>query len=227
MAKKRGKIATGKHRRHTISILHSSQHSLVEREIERLSSGDVFCIADFNDIGSDKTISKILARLCKEGKCNKILPGVYCKPGAIEPSAPDMAKAIARSNAWQVAPCGDTALHLIGLGEEPTIWTYITDGKYRSYCIGKITITFKHATKKVFSEISDDTVQFVQILSAFRDKCKVRIPGKAQIERLIQHIDTYFSKAQKERIAKESGKLSAWFRKIADLSFKTPAREHK
>ena len=77
-----------------------------------------------------------LSRLVQSGTLRRILKGVYEKPKysklldeyvAADPEA--VANALARSYHWTIAPCGNTALNLLGLSTQVTaVWSYISDG---------------------------------------------------------------------------------------------------
>lgn len=62
--------------------------------------------------------------------------GVYYYPRYSEliqeyetPSPNKVTEAIARKFNWTIAPCGDTALNMLGLATQvPAKWSYISDG---------------------------------------------------------------------------------------------------
>ena len=91
--------------------------------------------------------------MAETGSIRRILRGVYDRPRYIEllqewaaPKMEEAAKAIARNFGWTIVPCGDTVLNLLGLSTQvPAVWSYISNGPYRSYQIGKTDLEFKHA----------------------------------------------------------------------------------
>ena len=105
------------------------------------ADGSVFTSSDFADIADTGTIRQSLNRLVQEKILRRILRGVFEKPKyskllgeyvAVSPDA--VAQALARSYHWTIAPCGDTALNLLGLSDQVTaVWSYISDGPYKTY----------------------------------------------------------------------------------------------
>ena len=95
-------------------------------------------------------------RLVNAGTLKRILQGIYEKPKysklldeyvAADPNA--IAKALARCYHWTIAPCGNTALNLLGLSTQVTaVWSYISDGPYKAYEWNSTKLEFKHRTNK-------------------------------------------------------------------------------
>lgn len=70
-------------------------------------------------------------------------------------SVDEVADAIARKYNWTIAPSGNTALNLLGLSTQvPAKWTYISDGRYASFNVGKARIEFKHRNNGDISNMS-------------------------------------------------------------------------
>ena len=113
----------------------------IRERVLSLEDGTVFVTSDFADIADTSTIRQSLSRLVQSGTLRRILKGVYEKPKysklldeyvAADPEA--VANALARSYHWTIAPCGNTALNLLGLSTQVTaVWSYISDGPY--FCI--------------------------------------------------------------------------------------------
>ena len=78
-----------------------------------------------------------------------------------------VAKAIARNFGWNIAPCGDTALNLLGLSTQvPAVWQYVSDGPYREYTVGNLQLKFKHTSNKDLAGQSYITALITQALKA-------------------------------------------------------------
>ena len=84
--------------------------------------GSVFVNSDFADIADNNTIKQSINRLIQEGVLRRVIRGVFEKPkfskllGEYVAADPDaVAKALARCYHWTIAPCGDTALNMLGL----------------------------------------------------------------------------------------------------------------
>ena len=190
---------------------HSRQKQL-EYEIHAMPSGSVFGIADFLEIATPKTVSKMLARLEGENGIERVLRGIYWKPDGIHTSPdPDrVAKALARENAWQLVPCGETALHLFGLEEKrPKEWTYVTDGTYRSYSYDGKKISFLHTTGKILTTMSAKTALLVQVLKAY---------GKEHVtDEIMTRIASCLNFEDAKHIWEESRHTTEW---IANVIFR-------
>ena len=99
----------------------------IQERIGAAAEGTVFVNSDFADIADTGTIRRNLNRLTQAGTLRRILKGVYEKPEysemlkeyvAADPEA--VAKALARNYHWTIAPCGNTALNLLGLSTQVT-----------------------------------------------------------------------------------------------------------
>ena len=112
----------------------------IQEQIKAAAEGTIFISSDFADIADTETIRRNLNRLTQAGMLRRILKGVYEKPKysklldeyvAADPEA--VANALARSYHWTIAPCGNTALNLLGLSTQVTaVWSYISDLLCRS-----------------------------------------------------------------------------------------------
>ena len=112
----------------------------IRERILSAEEGSVFSTSDFADIADTNTVRSALYRLIQDGILRRILNGVYEKPKysklldeyvAADPEA--VANALARSYHWTIAPCGNTALNLLGLSTQVTaVWSYISDGPYKT-----------------------------------------------------------------------------------------------
>jgi len=83
------------------------------------------------------------------------------------PTLFEIAQAISEKEQAHVMPSGMTALNKLGLSTQvPMNAVYITDGTPRKIKIGDQTITFKHATPKMFAYKS---VLFPLVVSAMKE----------------------------------------------------------
>lgn len=146
----------------------------IEDRIMSASAGATFITSDFLDIADTPAVNKALSRLAENGKIRRIIRGVYDCPRFSnllqEYEAPNMeqvAKAIARNFGWHIAPCGDTALNLLGLSTQvPAVWQYVSDGPYREYTISNLQLKFKHTSNKDLAGQSYMTALITQALKA-------------------------------------------------------------
>ena len=134
------------------------------------------------------------------------------------PYALNIAKAIARNYGWTIAPCGETALFLTGMVEEPPAeWTYISDGTYQAYNAGGIKLVFKHTVgKNELSGVHELTALYIQALRAI---------GKTNITSdIIRTMAKKVKYSDRPKIIHGTQRITAWVRarlnEIYDESFK-------
>lgn len=145
---------------------------LIRERIDAEKEGTVFVCCDFADIADTETIRRTLNRFTQAGTLRRILKGVYEKPEysrllqeyvAADPGA--VANALARNYHWTIAPCGNTALNLLGLSTQVTaVWSYISDGPYRTYAWNNTRLEFKHRTNREITGLSYMTALVIQAL---------------------------------------------------------------
>lgn len=182
----------------------------IRGNIERAEAGLVFVSTDFTDITDKKTVNMGLIRLADEGLIKKILFGVYYKPEfsdllgeTVAPSPNKVAHALARNFGWTIAPCGDTALNLLGLSTQVSSqWVYVSDGAYKEYSFDNTVIKFKRTTNKEISKLSYKTALTIQALKAL---------GKDNVsEQIICRLKKALSEEDKEKMLTEAKSATSW-----------------
>ncbi len=191
----------------------------IRERIVTAEGGTVFIASDFADIADTTTIRQSLKRLTGEGLLRRIVNGIYEKPKyskllneyvAADPDA--VAKALARSYHWTIAPCGNTALNLLGLSTQVTaVWSYISDGPYKTYEWNSTKIEFKHRTNKEITGLSYITSLVIQALKTL---------GKTNVKpEIISTLSDKLTEGDKEAMLKEAAESTDWvydtIRKIA------------
>lgn len=191
----------------------------IRKRILAANEGSIFAASDFADIADTNTVRSALYRLVQEGSLRRILNGIYEKPKyskllneyvAADPEA--VAKALARSYHWTIAPCGNTALNLLGLSTQVTaVWSYISDGPYKTYEWDSTKIEFKHRTNKEITGLSYMTSLVIQALKTL---------GKTNVTPEIIHtLSGKLTDSDKEAMLKEATESTDWvydtIRKIA------------
>lgn len=172
--------------------------------------GAVFVAPDFADIADTATIRQGLKRLYQSGIICRIIRGVYEKPKysklldeyvAADPDA--VAKALARCYHWTIAPCGNTALNLLGLSTQVTaVWSYISDGPYKTYEWNSTKLEFKHRTNKEITGLSYMTSLVIQALKTL---------GRTNVTpEIIQTLSEKLSEAEKQACLKEATESTDW-----------------
>ena len=184
--------------------------SNIRDRITRSKEGTIFVPSDFKDITERITIKVALSRLCDEQIIRRIMRGVYERPeyssllqDFVVPSPNKIAQAIARNYGWTIVPCGDTALNLLGLSTQvPNVWSYVSDGPYKSYGFDGIHLKFKHTTNKEITGISYKTALVIQALKTL---------GNEKIdEKIILKLSKGLSDDEKATLLSESQYATSW-----------------
>ena len=182
----------------------------IRERIGASAGGTVFVNSDFADIADTETIRRNLNRLAQAGTLRRILKGVYEKPEysqmlkeyvAADPDA--VAKALARSYHWTIAPCGNTALNLLGLSTQVTaMWSYISDGPYKTYEWNSTKLEFKHRTNKEITGLSYMTILVIQALKTL---------GKTNVtSKTVQVLKSRLDEGDKAAMLKEAAESTDW-----------------
>ncbi len=182
----------------------------IRERIEEAKEGMLFIHADFVDVAYAETIRRTLNRLVERQVLRRVMNGIYEKPRyssllkeyvATDPH--EVAKTLARNYHWSIAPDGSTALNLLGLSPQVTaVWSYRSDGPYRTYQLNHQQIVFKHRTNKEIAGLSDTTALVVQALKAL---------GRESIDAaVIAAISARLSEKDKETMLEEASESTDW-----------------
>ena len=182
----------------------------IRARILAAEDGAVFVAPDFADIADTATIRQGLKRLYQSGIIRRIIRGIYEKPKysklldeyvAADPDA--VAKALARCYHWTIAPGGNTALNLLGLSTQVTaVWSYISDGPYKTYEWNSTKLEFKHRTNKEITGLSYMTSLVIQALKTL---------GRTNVTpEIIQTLSEKLSEAEKQACLKEATESTDW-----------------
>jgi len=182
----------------------------IKRRILDAEEGSIFVTSDFTDIATTTTVRKCLGRQVEEKNIRRIIDGVYEKPvysnllKEYVPANPErVAYAIARGFHWTIAPCGDVALNKLGLSTQvPVVWSYISDGPYKTYEWNSTKLEFKHRTNKEITGLSYMTSLVIQALKTL---------GKKNVTpEVIQTLSTKLSFSEKQACLKEATESTDW-----------------
>ena len=182
----------------------------IQERIGNAVDGTIFVNSDFTDIAGQETVRRTLNRLTQAGRLRRILKGVYEKPKysklldeyvAADPDA--VAKALARCYHWTIAPCGNTALNLLGLSTQVTaVWSYISDGPYKTYEWNSTKLEFKHRTNKEITGLSYMTSLVIQALKTL---------GRTNVTpEIIQTLSKKLSENEKQACLREATESTDW-----------------
>ena len=182
----------------------------IRDRITNAPEGSVFVNSDFADIADNNTIKQSMNRLTQEGILRRVIRGVFDKPKyskllaeyvAVDPDA--VAKALARCYHWTIAPCGDTALNMLGLSTQVTaVWSYISDGPYKTYEWNSTKLEFKHRTNKEITGLSYMTSLVIQALKTL---------GRSNVTpEVIQMLSEKLTDKDKQACLKEATESTDW-----------------
>lgn len=182
----------------------------IQLRIHESPEGSIFVNSDFADIAGTETIRRNLNRLTQGGILRRIINGIYEKPKysklldeyvAADPAA--VAQALARSYHWTIAPCGNTALNLLGLSSQVTaVWSYISNEPYKTYEWNSTKLEFKHRTNKEITGLSYMTSLVIQALKTLgRDNVTSEV---------IQLLSKKLTDTDKELCLKEATEATDW-----------------
>lgn len=182
----------------------------IRERILDAEDGTVFASSDFADIADMTTIRKSLQRLTQNGILRRVLKGIFEKPKysnllkeyvAADPH--EVAKALARSYHWTIAPCGNTALNQLGLSTQVTaVWSYVSDGPYKTYEWNSTKLEFKHRTNREITGLSYMTRLVIQALKTL---------GRTNVTtEIIEILSVKLSEEDKNAMLKEATESTDW-----------------
>lgn len=187
-----------------------TSYAKISEIISQAKPAGVFVASDFSHIAPINTVRQCLSRLEKSQQLVRIMRGVYYQPAysellqEYEASSPHhVAMALARNFGWAIAPSGAAALNMFGLSTQvPAHWSYVSDGPYRSFSFGNITIEFKHCSSKEISGMSHKTALVIQAIKAL---------GKENIDKEnLQRIRRTLSVEERVALIEEAKRTTAW-----------------
>ena len=114
-----------------------------------------------------------------------------------------VAKALACSCHWTIAPCGNTVLDLLALSTQVTaVWSYISDEPYKSYGWKNTKLEFKHRTNKEITGLSYTTIFVIQSLKTL---------GAANVtSEIVETLSTKLSEADTAAMFNEAMENTDW-----------------
>lgn len=193
----------------------SGGDSIAARIGERLargakaSPGRVYTPFDFLDLGTPHSVGMALMRLVRAGGLRHLARGLYDVPrshpllGVLQPSADEIAQALARRDGASVQPAEAMAANLLGLSEQvPARAVYETDGPSRTVKAGSVVVQLKkRPARKVRSAAPMSSLVFGGLRSVGKDNVD---------ERRVAHLRTTLSKADRARLLEDLPLAPAW-----------------
>lgn len=128
--------------------------TLADQIMERASTlpeGTLIAAKALLHLGSRAAVDQALSRLVRRGRLLRAGRGVYMRPlesrfGARTPSIEKVVRAVSEQRGEVVASNGAAAANALGLTTQvPIRMVYLTNGKSRTFSVGKQTVEFQHA----------------------------------------------------------------------------------
>ena len=175
----------------------------------KASPGRVFTPFDFIDLGTPHSVGMALMRLVRAGGLRHLARGLYDVPrshpllGVLQPSADEIAQALARRDGASVQPSEAMAANLLGLSEQvPARPVYETDGPSRTVKAGSVVVQLKkRPARKVRSAAPMSSLVFAGLRSVGKDNID---------ERRVAHLRTTLSTADRARLLQDLPLAPAW-----------------
>ena len=186
------------------------------KRIKKCGRGNLLFASDFVRYGEQKSVSKALERMQKDGTILRISHGIYYYPkidkvlglGVLYPTLEDIAEGIAKRDKARIAPTGLYALNRLGFSTQiPMNVVYLTDGFNRKIKLYNGTsIQFKHAATKNFAFHS----QLAMLLTfAYKELGKDGITPE-----ILSHTKELLAKENRQVIEQDYKLMPAWVSSI-------------
>jgi len=161
-------------------------------KIKKARGGSLFFIEDFLQFGSAKAVGKALERLVQREEISRVARGIYARLkthetfGQIQPTAEEIALAIAKRDKARIIPTGSLALNALGLSTQvPMNIVYLTDGSARTIKVGKRTIKFKKSSPRYLSTQGEISSLVIQALKEIGKD----MATDEEIEKILKHLE--------------------------------------
>lgn len=202
----------------------------ISRRIARASAAKparVYTPFDFLDLGTPHSVGMALMRLMRSGAVRRLSRGLYDVPrrhpllGELQPTADEIAQALARRDGASVQPSEAMAANLLGLSEQvPARAVYETDGPSRAVRVGGLTVQLKKRPARQVRSVSPMSHLVIAAL---------RSVGKAQVgPARIAHLQQKLSPRDRAQLLKDLPLAPAWMhphlRFIANAETATPVK---
>ena len=164
---------------------------------------------DFLDLGSPHSVGMALLRQMRSGALRRLSRGLYDVPrrhpllGELQPTADEIAQALARRDGASVQPAEAMAANLLNLSEQvPARAVYETDGPSRTVQVGALTVQLNNRPpRQVRSASSMSHLVFAALRSV----------GKAQVNPdRIGHLRKTLSAKDRKQLLKDLPLAPAW-----------------
>lgn len=190
-----------------------SAAQLVKSEINHMRTGAPFTISAFHHLGTTENIRKILERLVKSGKIQRLARGFFAKPKKIKhvgetlPSIQETIKAIAKVRGEVIVPHGAEAARQLHLTTQaPLKMMLYTTGYSRKIKIRNRTVVLRHISPRKL--VAPGTITCTVILALW-------YLGKNEVTTAtIEKINQQLSSQEFNTVLQYTQSMPAWMAKI-------------
>ena len=184
--------------------------------IKKCGRGNLLFASDFIRYGEQKSVSKALERMMKEGTILRISHGIYYYPkidkklglGVLYPTLEAIAEGVAKRDKARIVPTGLYALNRLGFSTQiPMNIQYLTDGSNRKLMLyNGATIEFKHTAPKNLAFNS----QLAMLLTfAFKSLGKNNVTDE-----ILAHTKELLAKDKSQGVKQDYKLMPAWVSSI-------------
>jgi hypothetical protein len=190
-----------------------STDSKILRRVYGHGHGWVFTPNHFKDLGSRDAVASALKRHKRAGLIRQLGRGLYDYPksdpqlGILQPSADQLARAIAGREAARLQPTGAYAANLLGLSTQvPVKITWLTDAPSRTVRVGERQIILRRTTPRNLANAGKISGLIIQAL---------RYLGQKHVDQqVVAQLDMMLDEQSRKQLAKSIHYAPAW---IADI----------
>lgn len=193
-----------------------SIESKILNKIKKRGRGRMLFASDFVAYGEQKSISKALERMTKDGTILRLSHGIYYYPkidkvlglGVLYPTLEDIAESIAKRDKARIVPTGLYALNRLGFSTQiPMNVVYLTDGFNRKITLyNGSSIQFKRTAPRNFAFHSQ-----LAMLLTFAYKTLGRESITSDI---LAHTKELLAKENRKQIEQDYSLMPAWVSSI-------------
>ena len=185
----------------------------------------VYTPFDFLDLGTPHSVGMALMRQVRGGALRRLSRGLYDVPrrhpllGELQPTADEIAQALARRDGASVRPAEATAANLLNMSEQvPARAVYETDGPSRMVRVGSFTVQLKNRPPR---QVRAASPMSHLVFAAMRSVGKVHVnPAR------VGHLRTTLSAEDRGQLLKDLPLAPAWMhphlRFIAGVAMASP-----
>lgn len=153
----------------TAASVGTSVQEAIKERLRQQGEGYSFFASEFHDLAPAAIVQRAIRQLVKEGFLLRAAKGIYHYPkhhpmlGVLRPSVESIAQMVAQRYNCRIVPSEGYALNALRLSEQvPMNTRYLTDGRSRTFMVGKVKVVFT-GTKSTLFDLKGKITQLVAI----------------------------------------------------------------